>query len=105
MMRGIIPRFGHKTSPIPVELRSNFFHLYQDVAWFGIAAGSCQAFLAVYVARLGATPLQMGLLNAGPAVTGLLFTMPAGIWFREKPVGKVVFWSAAAVRLQFLMWI
>jgi MFS family permease len=67
-------------------------------------AGSSQAFLGVYVARLGATPLQMGLLNAGPALMGLLFTMPAGVWLRHLPMGRAVFWSAAVCRIQFLLW-
>jgi MFS family permease len=95
---------GQNQSALPEELRRYFTHLYWDVAWFGIVAGSSQAFLGVYVARLGATPLQMGLLNAGPALVGLLFTMPAGVWLRNKPVGRVVFGSAVVMRLQFLLW-
>lgn len=90
---------------LPEQLQRYFTHLYWDVAWFGIVAGSSQAFLGVYVARLGATPLQMGLLNAGPALVGLLFTMPAGVWLRDKPVvGRVVFGSAVVMRIQFLLW-
>ena len=89
---------------VPIELRHYFYHLYLDVAWFGIVAGSSQAFLGVYVARLGATPLQMGLLNAGPALMGLLFTMPAGLWLRRQPMGRAVFWTAAISRIQFLLW-
>lgn len=104
MFRAFLPRFGQNQRVLPDELRRYFTHLYWDVAWFGIVAGSAQAFLGVYVARLGATPLQMGLLNAGPALMGLLFTMPAGIWLRGKPVGRVVFWSAVGMRLQFLLW-
>jgi hypothetical protein len=94
-----------ENAALPAELRRHFNHLYWDVAWFGIVAGSSQAFLGVYVARLGASPLEMGLLNAGPALTGLLFTMPAGVWLRDKPVGRVVFWSAVATRVQFFLWI
>jgi hypothetical protein len=97
-------RFGQSEDALPDELRRHFHHLYWDVAWFGIVAGSGQAFLGVYVARLGATPLQMGLLNAGPALMGLLFTMPAGVWLRAKPMGRVVFWSAVVMRMQFLLW-
>lgn len=95
---------GQNLVALPDQLRRYFTHLYWDVAWFGIVAGSSQAFLGVYVARLGATPLQMGLLNAGPALVGLLFTMPAGVWLRQKPVGRVVFWSAVVMRIQFLLW-
>jgi hypothetical protein len=104
MFRAILARPGQTQSVLPEQLRSYFTHLYWDVAWFGIVAGSSQAFLGVYVARLGATPLQMGMLNAGPALMGLLFTMPAGIWLRGRPVGRVVFWSAVGMRIQFLLW-
>jgi len=89
---------------LPAELRRHFYHLYWYVAWFGIVAGSSQAFLGVYVARLGATPFQMGLLNAGPALIGLLFTLPAGVWLRRRPVGRAVFWTAALSRASFLLW-
>ena len=104
MLRAFSFRSGQSGNALPDDLRRYFHHLYWDVAWFGILAGSSQAFLGVYVARLGATPLQMGLLNAGPALLGLIFTMPAGVWLRNKPVGRVVFGSALAMRLQFLLW-
>lgn len=105
LRRGLF-RASQQQSTVPDVLRTYFSHLYWDVAWFGIVAGSSQAFLGVYVARLGATPLQMGLLNAGPALVGLLFTMPAGFWLRRQsqPVGRAVFWSAAVSRIQFLLW-
>jgi MFS family permease len=105
MLRALRFGPGAQEAALPAELRRHFHHLYWDVAWFGIVAGSSQAFLGVYVARLGATPLEMGLLNAGPALTGLLFTMPAGVWLRDKPVGRVVFWSAVIMRVQFLLWV
>ncbi len=47
----------------------------------------------------------MGLLNAGPALIGLLFTLPAGLWLRTRPVGRAVFWAAALSRLPFLLWV
>jgi hypothetical protein len=90
---------------VPEGLRHYFTHLYLDVAWFGIVAGSSQAFLGIYVARLGASPFQMGLLNAGPALIGLLFTLPAGLWLRGQPVGRAAFWMAALSRIHFLWWV
>lgn len=89
---------------VPEALRRYFFHLYWDMAWMGIVAGSSQSFLGVYVARLGADPLQIGLINAGPALVGLLFTMPAGIWLRRRAVGRSVFWAAVLTRIHFLLW-
>lgn len=100
----VLRSFG-SSQPVPDHLRKYFHHLYWDVAWFGIVAGSSQAFLSVYVARLGADPFQMGLLNAGPALVGLLFTMPAGLWLgRQVMVGRTVFNVAALSRIFFLAW-
>lgn len=89
----------------PDELRAIFRRLYLDVAWFGIVAGSSQAFLSIYVARLGATPLQLGLLSAGPAAVGLAFTLPVGHWLHDRPVGRAVFGAAVLSRINFLWWI
>ncbi len=88
--------------PIPSEMRRAFRHLYWDVAWYGLLAGSTLAFLTVYITRLGATSWQIGLLNAGPALVGLLFTMPAGRWLHGRLIGRAVLASAVASRIFFL---
>lgn len=95
---------------VPPELRSNFRNLYFDIAWFGVLSGSAIAFLAVYATRLGATPLQLGLLTAGPAIVNLVFTLPTGRWLESRPIGPAVVWTAGLHRffylfLVFLPWI
>lgn len=95
----------HDDRTMPADLRAIFVRLYWDIAWFGIVAGSSQAFLGVYVARLGATPLQLGLLSAGPALVGLAFTLPVGHWLAARPIGRAVFWSAVGSRIHFLWWV
>jgi len=35
------------SAAIPVEHRRNFFHLYMDIAWFGVLNGSAISFMAV----------------------------------------------------------
>lgn len=93
-------------APAPTaEQRKLFFHLYWDVAWFGLFAGSTQAFIAIYVTRLGADSWQIGLLNAGPALVGLLFTLPAGRWLHNRPIGPAVFNSALLSRAPYLLWV
>jgi len=52
------------TRPHTVQ-RANFGHLYGDIFWFGILAGSAMAFLNIYAVRLGASALQIGLLTPG----------------------------------------
>ncbi|MFO7681760.1 MAG: MFS transporter [Chloroflexota bacterium] len=91
---------------IPVEHRRNFFHLYMDIAWFGVLNASAISFMAVYATRLGATGWQLGLLAAAPAVISLVATLPAGQWL-QKPgsISRKVFWTAAANRLFYAVWI
>jgi MFS family permease len=83
-------------------LRTNFIYLFWDIAWWGFYIGSTAAFLAIYAARSGATPGQIGLLAAIPALTSLLLSLPAGRWLRRFPAGKATVWSAFASRSLFL---
>jgi MFS family permease len=99
-MRALFQSKG-PTSP---ALRRVFFHLYWDIAWFGILSGSTLSFLSIYATRLGADAFHIGLLSAGPAVVGLLFTLPAGRWLQGRPVGGAVFWSAALARIGYLLY-
>ena len=60
----------------PVE-RHNFQVAYRESAFIGlISSGS--VFLPVFLARLGATNLQVSLLAALPSVTGVLLAIPLG---------------------------
>ena len=81
--------------------RANFRHLYGDIFWYGILAGSSIAFINIYAARLGASALQIGLLTAGPAIVNLLFSVPAGNWLHDRSLVKTSFWSALYQRLGF----
>jgi MFS family permease len=99
-----IRRFFNNPS-IPQEYRQNFVHLYFDIAWFGILSGSAINFLNVYVARLGGSGFQIGLLGALPAVVSLFLSIPAGNWLQARPIGKAVFWSAVLSRLGYFFWI
>jgi MFS family permease len=88
-----------KPSP---TLSWNLRQLYWDVLWFGVLAGSTLAFQSVYAARLGATELQIGMISAGPAIIGLIFTLPSGRWMEGKPLIRVSFQSAIWQRLGYL---
>ncbi len=89
---------------VPVEYQKHFHHLFGDMAWYGLVAGSTIAFLSVYAARLGASALQIGLLTAGPALVNLVFTLPTGAWLRNRPIGVAVFRSAVAFRFLYLIY-
>lgn len=92
-------RLFSSANQVPVEHRKNFTHLYWDVAFWGLLNGSVVNFLGVYCSRIGATPLQMGMLTAIPALMNLIVTLPATIWLRNIPSTKVVPRAALITRL------
>jgi len=89
-------------STLDSHLRSTFHHLYWDIFWYGVLAGSTIAFLSVYAARLGATSLQIGLLTAGPAMTNLIISLPAGRWLERRQLIGVTFLSSVWQRVGYL---
>jgi MFS family permease len=97
--------FLRLTSPVPTQYRSNFRHLYFDIAWYGVLNSSALAFLAVYAARQGGNALQIGLLTAGPAIVNLVVAIPISHWLRARPTAKAVFWASLVHRIFYLFWI
>ncbi len=95
----------HRKQQVPDRLKSNFKHLYFDIAWFGILSGSALSFIAVYMARIGASATQIGLFDAGPAMITLMFALPSGSWLKNKSLERSTFWSAAIFRSFYLLWI
>jgi MFS family permease len=92
-------------SDVPEKYRSNFRHLYLDIAWFGVLSGTAVNFLNVYAARLGASGLQIGLLAAMAAVVNLFLAIPAGRWIEKRHTGRAVFWSSVVFRIGYVLWI
>jgi MFS family permease len=90
---------------IPQIHRANFWHLYLDIAWYGVLSGSALSFFSIYLVRLGASPIQIGLVNAGPAVMTILFALPAGWWLKKLPIDNAVIWSSIFFRAFYLAWI
>jgi MFS family permease len=92
-------------SDVPEKYRSNFWHLYFDIAWFGVLSGTSVNFLNVYATRLGASGLQIGLLSAMAAVVNLFLAIPAGRWIEKRHTGRAVFWSSVLFRAGYFLWI
>jgi MFS family permease len=92
-------------SDVPEKYRSNFWHLYLDIGWFGVLSGTAVNFLTVYAARLGASGLQIGLLAAMAAVVNLFLAIPAGRWIEKRHTGRAVFWSSVVFRAGYVLWI
>lgn len=102
--RNFRPTLGVRRSShtVPLEYRSNFRHLYMDIAWFGILNGTILSFLSVFATRAGATGNQIGLIGAAPAVANLLFSIPASMILQKLPTARVVFWSAFLQRIFYV---
>ncbi len=67
----------------------------------GVAlANAATPFLAVFLARLGASNFQVGLLSAMPAFTGLLLSVAVGGWLLSQP--SVAPWYARGRFLSIL---
>jgi MFS family permease len=84
------------------DLRANFWHLYADVLWYGLLAGSTMAFLAIFAARQGASGFEVSLLTAGPAVVNLAFSLSAGDWLKGRPLVGTTYLAALLSRLWYL---
>ncbi|MBI5566654.1 MAG: MFS transporter [Chloroflexi bacterium] len=91
------------SQPPRTLLRRNFRALYADIFGYGILAGSTLAFINVYVARLGASNIEMGLLSAGPALISLLIAMPIGRWLERRPLIRTTYLSSIGFRLGYVV--
>jgi MFS family permease len=87
---------------IPEEYRSNFLHLYLDIAWIGVLNGSTISFLSIYAIRIGATTLQIGLLGAIAAFVNLFLAIPAGHWLQQRQTSRAIFGTAVFSRLGYI---
>jgi len=77
----------------PEIKKTNFINVQIDAIGVGLASAAAP-FLPVYITRLGATPIEVGLLTAMPAITGLLFAIPLGRFLQKK--ADIVPWFSAA---------
>lgn len=84
-------------------VRRNFRALYLDIFGYGILAGSTLAFLNVYVARLGASNIEMGLLSAGPALISLFIAIPIGRWLERRPLIRTTYLTSIWFRLGYVV--
>lgn len=78
--------------------------LYLNTALVGVEAGGIMAFLAVFLARLGATPTLVGWLTSAPALLAILLLIPgAMVAERYSDQVKVRNVYVAVVRIGFLL--
>lgn len=82
----------------PVEKR-NFINVQIDAIGVGLA-NAAAPFLPVFLAYLGASNFQIGLLTSMPALTGLILAIPLGQFLQTR--SKIVPWFSVA-RLSVIM--
>lgn len=99
-----VSTYTQTAAQFPSAQRSNLFHLIFDIAGFGVLNGSAAAFLSVYAARLGATPLQISLLSALPALVTLTLALPSGAWLKNRPIDRTLRRAALIYRTFYLLW-
>lgn len=87
-----IPLFGLPADLTPTQ-RRNFLNVQIDAIGVGIASAA-SPFLPVFLARLGASNFQVGLLTAMPAFTGLFLALIVGRLLQRQR--QVVPWFSAA---------
>jgi predicted MFS family arabinose efflux permease len=95
-----LPRINGSIAPAnasPAQ-KQNFLNIQIDAIAIGLASAATP-FLPVFLARLGATNFQVGLLTAMPALTGLIFAVLIGRFLQHQP--NVVPWYSLA-RLLFV---
>jgi len=92
-----------QAASMTVVQRQNFRHLYLDILWWGILAGSTIALVSVYLVRLGASTFQLALLAAGPALINLFFSIPAGHWLKNRDLRITTFWTSILFRGGYLL--
>lgn len=63
--------------------RRNFRYVQLDAIGVGLASAAAP-FLPVFLARAGATNVQVGLLTAMPAITGLVLSIPLGRYLQRQ---------------------
>jgi MFS family permease len=74
-------------TPAPIDAtpsqKKNFLNVQIDAVGIGLASAAAP-FLPVFLARMGATNFQVGLLTAMPALTGLLLAIPLGQFLQSR---------------------
>ncbi len=97
-------RIATALQPGPTVESRNAWHLYNDIAWWGVLNGVVTSFLAVFVIRLGGSDAHVGLLTALPAFVAIFFSIPGGRMVeRERKPLSVLLVSGTLNRAGYLL--
>ena len=88
-----LPRWSWAPPGILQDQRKNFINVQIDAIGVGLASAA-SPFLPVFLARLGATNTQVGLLTSMPGITGLVLAILVGIFLQNRR--NIVPWFSAS---------
>ncbi len=88
-----LPKFLPEPIGITDAQRRNFRNVKIDSVGVGLA-NAASPFLPVFLTRLGASSLEVGLLTSMPALTGLLLAIPMGQFLQNQR--KIIPWFSTA---------
>lgn len=97
-----IRSFFSPSTNIPPEYRANFNFLNIDIAFYGVLSGASVTFLVYYATHIGATSLQIGWINAAPAIMSILFSLPFGAWMGGMSRRRAAQITSVVMRLFYL---
>ncbi len=97
-------RFGAAREFASPTEKANFQHMVGDIAWYGLALASLSRFLSVFAIRVGATPMELGLISSLPPLV-VLFSSMLGAWWMRRYEDKTasLLWPGLIMRLPFLL--
>lgn len=83
---------------------ANYYHLVMDIAWFGLGLAATSRFMQFYAIRLGASPIELGLIASLPSLV-LVFATYFGLWWRGRFQTSLdaVWWPSIGFRMVFLL--
>jgi len=83
--------------------QQNAWHLYGDIAWFGVLFAVAQSFLSVFTIRLGGSDTHVGLLSSLPALVTIFASIPGShLVEREKKPLSVLLITVTINRFGYL---
>ena len=86
-------RWSAAPPDVTLEQKQNFINVQIDAVGVGLA-GAAATFLPIFLTRLGATNLQIGLLSSMPAVTGLFLAILVGRFLQAQR--NIIPWFSVA---------
>jgi MFS family permease len=89
---------------VTLPVNANFRHLVGDIVWFGVAMAATSRFLSVFAIRVGASPVELGLIASLPSLIVVLSASFGSWWARRynNPV-RSLFLPGLFMRSLFLL--